>query len=593
MKKLEEIKDRIWIAAGSLLAVFYCVPFLWNGKGSVIAYHDQLDGELITYLLNAKYLLRGIHRYPEIMGGIPDSGMVSPAPAFILFYKILTPFAAFWVSMLLIKLCAFLSMYVLIRKLIGRKTVAFVCGIWFMALPFYVVYGLCIPGQPMLCIGLLGLMQGMEQRKRGRIAGYLMLIVLYAAGSSLALVGYACAAVIFFAAVLQWFRGRRLQTAALLLGDAVLGAVYLLLNRPLIMQLIPFSQGRIVSHKAEITVAAAPFLGTLRQILLSGDDYTQAQQIVAFPLILAACIIGIVSKKQGKIRQALKGLVLCLGMLLAIALWKGIYQASFFAELRNSSTGVLHDFNFGRFTWLMPTIWCMAAAWAAELLLARTEEAAENGKAGKGIKYLLGGLGSLFAYGTALCACLFALWQSDLKPNLVKILKGGEYYRMTWEQFYAEDLYREVDRLIGKPKDSYRVVSLGIYPAAASYNGFYCLDAYSNNYELSYKHEFRKILEPQLEKSDYLKQWYDGWGNRCYLVLAQYGNYFTFEKRWGPYTSDYEFRLDQLKDMGCSYLISAIYLTDWRGSGLKLLNPDEEPIQTDDSWYRLWVYEIE
>lgn len=161
---------------------------------------------------------------------------------------------------------------------------------------------------------------------------------------------------------------------------------------------------------------------------------------------------------------------------------------------------------------------------------------------------------------------------------------------MTWQQFYAEDLFRQVDDLIGRPKEEYRVVSLGIYPAAASYNGFYCLDAYSNNYDVEYKHEFRKVISGELIKSDYLTDWFDHWGNRCYIVLAQTNNYFTFEKRWGTVIRDTDLAWEQLRTMGCDYIISAAYIIDADRMGLKLLN--EEPIESENSWYRLFVYQL-
>lgn len=161
---------------------------------------------------------------------------------------------------------------------------------------------------------------------------------------------------------------------------------------------------------------------------------------------------------------------------------------------------------------------------------------------------------------------------------------------MTWSQFYAEDLFRQVEELIGRPKEEYRVVSLGIYPAAAAYNGFYCLDAYSNNYDIEYKHEFRKAIEGELAKSEYLTEWFDDWGNRCYIVLAETNNYFTFEKRWSPVSRDVDLNWEQLRLMGCEYVISASYIANAGDMGLELLN--QEPIQSQDSWYRLFVYRL-
>lgn len=85
------------------------------------------------------------------------------------------------------------------------------------------------------------------------------------------------------------------------------------------------------------------------------------------------------------------------------------------------------------------------------------------------------------------------LLQSNLKPNLQKTV-NREYGAMSFRDYYAIDVLDQVqeylyDNFGGRPED-YRVVSLGIDPAAALYHGFYCLDGYSNNYSLEYKTPF-------------------------------------------------------------------------------------------------------
>ena len=77
------------------------------------------------------------------------------------------------------------------------------------------------------------------------------------------------------------------------------------------------------------------------------------------------------------------------------------------------------------------------------------------------------------------------------------------------------------------------------------------------------------------------------------VVLAETGNYFTFEKKWGTYTTSYDFNIDALRSLGCDYIISASYFIEPEKHGLKLLNEDDVAIETPDSWYRLFVYEID
>ena len=48
--------EKAWFFLGALAVFFMGVPYLVLGKDSVFVYHDQLDGEVIAYLLQARHL---------------------------------------------------------------------------------------------------------------------------------------------------------------------------------------------------------------------------------------------------------------------------------------------------------------------------------------------------------------------------------------------------------------------------------------------------------------------------------------------------------------------------------------------------------
>ncbi len=572
IKAMLNSKKHLFIL-GTVVTLAMLLPFWILGEDSVITYHDQLDGEVLTYILNAKYLFTGAENYPELMNGIPSGGMVSPAPAFVLLFKLLPPFGAFMTMLTVVKLVAFGSMFLLLCELTERKWAAFLCAICFMALPFYAVYGLCIPGQPLLFFAIRRLQ---KEEGWGSLKWY-GAIVLYGLCSSLALVGFACLLLMGVWGLAKLLQKKYRSFFKMVWAAGVLGVTYLLTNLELVKQL--FGGTDYVSHKSEIVFQAVSFWEAAKALILTGDAYTEAQQKYMLPLIGLAflvLLVQLIKKKRVGNRYYLYALCTNAVMIVLTA----FYRADFMVECRNVWTGVLHDFNLGRIAWLLTVQWYLLLVTSIDILL----DAVKEIKGAKLWSAVAGG-GCVLTLGAVF---LTAVYISDVKPNVMKILKGGDYYMMTWEQFYAEDLFDEVEELIGKPKEEYRVVSLGIYPAAAAYNGFYCLDAYSNNYDVEYKHQFRKIMEKELEKSDYLAGWFDGWGNRCYLVLAESNTYFTFEKRWIPVSNEVDFDYEQLRNMGCEYMVSASYIMEAESMGLTLLNP--EPIQTEGSWYRLWVY---
>lgn len=130
----------------------------------------------------------------------------------------------------------------------------------------------------------------------------------------------------------------------------------------------------------------------------------------------------------------------------------------------------------------------------------------------------------IVALGAVLLTTGQVLMESNLKPNVQKLI-NRDYAAMSFRDYYAIGVLDQVQQYIrenyGEEPEEYRVVSLGIDPAAALYHGFYCLDGYSNNYDLNYKHRFRRIIAPELNKSEYLADNFDHWGNRCYLFSAE------------------------------------------------------------------------
>ena len=96
-----------------------------------------------------------------------------------------------------------------------------------------------------------------------------------------------------------------------------------------------------------------------------------------------------------------------------------------------------------------------------------------------------------------------------------------------WSNGFCQEEFERIDRYIGKEKSTYKVVSVGIHPSVALYNGFYTLDGYSNNYDVEYKHEFGNIINKELEKKSEINSYFWGWGNRCYAFSADIGKDIT------------------------------------------------------------------
>ena len=599
-------KKNCYLAAGLVLSCLFMIPYFLLGGGSIVTYHDQLDGELFSYLLTAKYLFTDIRVYPEIMNGLPAAGAVPPAPLFVLLYAAFKPFTAFMISQWIIYLTAFLGMYLLLMRLTGREFISFSIAVIFMLMPFYPVYGLCIPGQPLLFFAVLALF---DKERRSAVSSsfprkagyyfsadsifYYLIIFFYGISSSLVLAGFACLLLLGGSALIHTITALRQKKRGLLslwLSLIVLLASYISVNSGLIRQVL-FPGNTYISHKTEMVLSPQNFSDYFKEAFTTGISYAQSFHRVLFILMLFCLLLffmNAVVKKESLFSgidklPLLKALRVLLFIFL-ICLFYAFYHGHFITEIRNISGGILKTFNLDRVCWLLPTAWCILAGY----LLSFIADLREHKTAARSCSLCL-------KYG--IISATLGIWgitvllHSPLRPNLSQLLKGGDYYALDWDRFFAEDIFSQIDSAIGKPKDSYHVISIGIYPAAAAYNGFYCLDGYSNNYPLEYKHTFRRIMEDELEKSDYIRDFFDNWGNRCYITTAEQANYYTFEKKWNSVIYDLDLNTDVLKELDCRYVFSAAYLMNAEEKGLTLLR--EAPFETEGSWYHIYVYVVD
>ncbi|MCK4695469.1 MAG: hypothetical protein KAT74_06890, partial [Candidatus Cloacimonetes bacterium] len=169
---------------------------------------------------------------------------------------------------------------------------------------------------------------------------------------------------------------------------------------------------------------------------------------------------------------------------------------------------------------------------------------------------------------------------------------------ITYKEFFSEKLFYEINDFIGRPQNEYRVVSLGIHPSIAQYNGFYTLDSYQNNYLLDYKDKFRKVIEKELGKSQAGKRWFDEWGNRCYLFSSELQPRLSEISPWPVFFENIkekenkihnlEINSQALKELGGKYIFSTYEILNTRENDLELLNIFER----EDSPWRIYLYKV-
>lgn len=566
-----EKKNKLLFLTGLLAVCITLVPGLLLGQNAVFTYHDQLDGEVIAYVLQAKHLFSG-DVLPEFLNGASKTALTMPAPACVLLFLGGDACFALTAMLLMGRVFGYLGMYLLAKEVTSDTWAAMLTGVLFGWLPFLPVYGLSQFGIPLLLWCALQLKKG-----KRRVWAYLY-TVFFAWNSSLVLVGFGLLGMgVLWLFWCLW--KHRQAVSGMFAAWILLLGIYIVENSRLLAGLLGIGDS-FISHKTEYGLAANSFRGLLVQYLTKGGQHSEDYHLLPVAVALVILSAGLVWRTAQTGRQA-KVMGACFG-------WNGLFILA--AALWDSAPGVwlrerlsvLGAFQLDRLLWIAPCFWYLI--FACGIALARAVFA-EKARVFGGFALALTAAAGLITGGRLLLS-------GDVKSNVQK-LRNPDYGILSFREYYALGVMEQVEAYLrettGLEPEEYRVVSLGIDPAAALYQGFYCLDGYSNNYSLEYKHAFRKILEPELDRSDYLKEYFDGWGNRCYLFSSECPGYYTIEKN-GFYFQDYRLDTEALRELGGTYLFSAAYIANAEEQGLVLLR--EEPFETEDSYYRIFLYGV-
>lgn len=585
--------ENVWFLLGALAVLAMGIPYLILGKDAIFVYHDQLDGEVIAYLLQARHLWDGSGILPEFMNGASRTALTMPAPACVLLYRLLPAETALACMQVAGSFVGYVGMFLLLwwaaedsEILSGRKgTVGFLAmtvGCMYAYLPFLPVYGLSQYGLPMLLYCVLRLRE--RDRSIREQLLYYAYVVFFGANSSLVLSGFAVLGIWAVGEIIAALR-RKYSTAQGIAWILLL-LTYLLENGALFLQIFGVGEST-VSHKAEYALTAVSFWEQWKTNLLQGGQHSVDYH--GWILLIAVfTVIAVIRRRAVDSKRIFRSLAISCGCIVFIATAAALWDSGIGVSLR-SGWGALKGFQANRVLWLSPCLWYFALGCC---LLMVVEELPGKQETAKSVRKWLAAGEMLLAVGVTLLTAAQVLLESNLKPNVQKMLHA-DYGAMSFRDYYAVGVLEQVqqyirDNFAEEPED-YRVVSLGIDPAAALYHGFYCLDGYSNNYDLAYKHRFREIIAPELDKSEYLTEQFDGWGNRCYLYSAECPGYYTVQKG-GFYFQNYEINAESLKELGGRYLLSAAYIDHCEDTGLKLIR--EDPFETEDSYYRIYLYRV-
>jgi hypothetical protein len=483
-----------------LVSLLQLLPYFILKECTHIPVNDTLDVYVPQYKLMGTdaFAFCDYNRpVPQIMNGLNRDLLVSDLNVVTILFLILPAFWAFTVNLLLIKVIAFAGMFLLLKNHFRFLTVfqSSVAAFLFSCIPFFPFFGIGIAGQPLLLYALINI-----QKKCTDIPTVLILL-LFPFYSSLVFTNIFILFFIGAYGLVSWIQQKkfpvRLFTAAVILFALSLQVDYRLIHAS--------STPGFVPHRVEFDFSAfskdTGLSGLLKQslrLLFTGVFHVETFYSV---FILALLLLSIQQTNALSKNRILP--IFCI--ILLIALLFGFTHSRFYTPVTDR-IHFLKAFQIDRFYTLFPLLYFLLAIFCVQRIFSSPSI---RRKRLASLTVVIAGV-AVFLYSFPIV--------SLMRP------KDKRGYRLpTYAEYYDSPLMNHVQKAISLPLDQYRIVSVGIDPAVLQYHGFYTLDAYLNIYPLSYKHQFRPVIEKELEKSPALKNYFDLWGNRCYVFSSQIG----------------------------------------------------------------------
>ncbi len=521
-------KKHLFIAA--LLLLLYLSPMLIFGEKAHMRIHDNLDSNVAWYssLADHGQIVASLSStIPQIMNA-PRDAFPSQFTGILWLYAVFSPFVAYTISQVITVVFAFIGMYLLLKRFFIKAQSAYVIRIYisvaFAITPFWPPGMLSMMGMPLALWAFLTI------RKHQASFREWLVITLLPFYSSFVL-GF-----FFFLVVMAilWLRDlivKRNLNLRFLSSIAYMTVLYCLIDYRLFISIL--SETGAESHRNAFIQSTNTLPETIqlfcKNYFLGHFAVPTLHLFVIVPISFLALSVVI---RAGNWRLHRDFITLFVFNII-LSLWYAFWFYEGWQPLKEQFS-LLTTFNFARFHFLRPMVLYLLFAVSC-LILWRLE------KAGRIITR------------AAIITQLIILFIAN--PEIVY-----RYIRPapSFQAFYAEDEFAAIAEAIGKPQDRYKVVSIGMHPAIAEFNGFYTADGYVNAYPLQYKKAFRPVIEPELEKSPSLKKYFDTWGSRCYVFSSELGKHYGWDKHSSKVIEHLEIRSEALLKLGAEYVLSAV-----------------------------------
>ncbi|MBE5844851.1 MAG: hypothetical protein E7302_11905 [Butyrivibrio sp.] len=570
-----------------LIAVF--AMYMIVGENSYIAVHDNLDLFVAQYKMMQNTGTFFAHNAEvPFLGGISRDNLPGEFYLYSVLFELFPAYTAYVLGYILKVVIAIVGCLLLLKDF-GQKSdaVAWICSFAYGILNLFPAFGICFASIP-LAIFLLRRIYKIGLSKK-TIPFYVLLflypVVSYFSYFGMFILGYLVLAIIW--------RGiaDKKPSVSLIIALFVLGAGYSILEYRLFGAMLFSNEITIRTTMKDANMSAAQILHEIVDVWKNGmmhadDAHTK--------LVLPVCVIYFVFlNARYIIKKNIKGIFTDVynffALLLAFnSIVYGIYYSEAVRNLVATLVPPLTGYQFNRTVFFSPFVWYASFY----IICRRLYEAGERAEITELKAKLLKVVAVLIPVTAVFVILLFSGHYNDVYDTAFgttyKIKTGHEVDRLSYREFYSEELFDKIKSDIGYDEDEW-AVAYGIHPAVLEYNGISTLDGYLGFYSQEYKDAFRKVIAPALERKENTKAFFDDWGARCYLYSGTDDSIVMATRSYiGVTDTDIYIDSDALKDLSCKYIFSRIEISNADEKNLKL-----KATYSDESTpYVIYLYEL-
>lgn len=563
------------------------VPFFILGKDSFLITNDNLNAEfLYAHLLKISGNLFNLNQNAVIENigvGLKLKYFHSPFILVKLPFLLFDSFNAYIINSILTRYIGLMGLYFLIKDYLQLKSklVVYILCLSFAMLPLYTIFGVTILGQPFLLWAFLNL----KNNKKKLISFACIIIFIFYSNFQL-IIPFAFFWLTAFA-IYNYYDEKKVNRNYVL-GLIIMIVFSIIANFSIISTV--FSTGQDQSFRLSRVYLELPsLLGALYlflKTLFFGELVSSL--FIPIPVILLMIIVSIKFKLDRSVLYIF-GIILFNILVYVLTPHISIYLGDYISFFK--------AFGFGRFIYLNAFLFFIILI----ILFKKINQNLILILVSTSILFINSFRNMEFYYNSfgKLSNDIHAVYDEDkfIKSLIPKQFYNNDYHVhhsagfFTFNEFYATELFKEIEDFIGRKKDQYKVINLGIHPSIAQYNGFYSIDGYIPNYPLSLHNKFQKINEKEYEKKQFFGEKNITISNGVYLIsseLSQNCDEYCFKKVTNKSIKKFEVNINELKKSKVEYIFSSIKIQNTDKIGIEF----QEIFEKQKYPYIIYLYKI-